>query len=448
MGLHNKILKTVVDVAFVPISRIDTGDLINRFNQDLLLVDIRLPTDLINTVAALLDIVAQTILIAVAAIYVLAAVPIVFVALLLIQHVYLRTSKQLRHLDLQSKAGLQAKTSDTYAGLATIRAHGWQSMMLAELRERLDRTQEPNYLLLVVQTWLRLVLSLVVAGLSVVVVGVAVATRRGGGGGVIGVAFLNLVTLGTGLTNLISSWTSLETSLGAIARIEAFERDTPADPKAAAPVEVVSATWPERGDLRFENLHASYATTDDSGDAAAWRLRDISLHVRAGERVAVCGRSGAGKSTLLLSLLALVDCPQGRILLDDIDISRVPRRLLRSRFHVVSQDTFSQGESVRDALDPEGSFSDESTEDVLQECALMDAVVAAGGLAGELRGANFSAGEAQLFVLARTILQAGGRAGGVILLDEGNYQVSRRSSGQQQQHQQEEEEENSSLTGS
>ncbi|KAI3332644.1 putative ATP-binding cassette transporter [Ustulina deusta] len=423
VGLHNKILKTVVDVAFVPISRIDTGDLINRFNQDLLLVDIRLPTDLINTVAALLDIVAQTILIAVAAIYVLAAVPIVFVALLLIQHVYLRTSKQLRHLDLQSKAGLQAKTSDTYAGLATIRAHGWQSMMLAELRERLDRTQEPNYLLLVVQTWLRLVLSLVVAGLSVVVVGVAVATRRGGGGGVIGVAFLNLVTLGTGLTNLISSWTSLETSLGAIARIEAFERDTPADPKAAAPVEVVSATWPERGDLRFENLHASYATTDDSGDAAAWRLRDISLHVRAGERVAVCGRSGAGKSTLLLSLLALVDCPQGRILLDDIDISRVPRRLLRSRFHVVSQDTFSQGESVRDALDPEGSFSDESTEDVLQECALMDAVVAAGGLAGELRGANFSAGEAQLFVLARTILQAGGRAGGVILLDEGNYQA-------------------------
>ncbi|KAI1425294.1 putative ATP-binding cassette transporter [Xylaria sp. FL1777] len=424
VGLHNKLLNTVIDATFVFISGIDTGDLINRFNQDLLLVDIRLPVDLLNTVSALFDIIAQTVLIAVAAIYVLAALPIVFAALFLIQHVYLRTSKQLRQLDLQSKAGLQAKASETYAGLATIRAHGWQPMLLAEFGECLDRTQEPNYLLLVVQSWLRLVLALLVAGLSVVVVGVAVATRRDGegeAGGAIGVAFLNLVTLGTGLTNLIGSWTSLETSLGAIARLEAFERDTPAEPEVSAPVDV-SADWPEKGDLKFEDLHASYAA-DNSGDDVAWSLRGVSLHVKPGEKVAVCGRSGAGKSTLLLALLALVDCPQGRILLDDVDTARVPRQLLRSRFHVVSQDTFSQGESVRDALDPEGLFSDEVIEDVLRECAVMDNVVAAGGLAGELSTANFSAGEAQLFVLARTILQAGGRAGGVVLLDEATSSI-------------------------
>lgn len=48
----------------------------------------------------------------------------------------------------------------------------------------------------------------------------------------------------------------------------------------------------------------------------------------------------------------------------------------------------------------------------------MDNVAAAGGLSGKLSSANFSVGEAQLFVLARTILQAGGRPGGVVLLDE------------------------------
>ncbi|KAI0536463.1 putative ATP-binding cassette transporter [Xylaria digitata] len=420
VGLHNKLLKTVIDATFVFISGIDTGDLINRFNQDLLLIDVRLPVDFLNTVSALFDIVAQTILIAVAAIYVLAAVPVVFVALFLIQHVYLRTSKQLRQLDLQSKAGLQAKTSETYAGLATIRTHGWQSMMLAELRDSLDRTQEPSYLLLVVQTWLRLVLALLVAGLSVVVVGVAVATRRSAGGGAIGVAFLNLVTLGSGLANLISSWTSLETSLGAIARIESFERDTPAETKVSPPVEV-SSDWPEKGELKVENLHASYDTSNSENPA--WSLRDISLHIKAGERVAVCGRSGSGKSSLLLSLLALIDCPRGRILLDDVDISQVPQPLLRSRFHVVSQDTFTQGESVREALDPDGLFSDDVIENVLRECAIMDNVVAAGGLLGELSSANFSAGEAQLFVLARTILQAGGRSGGVVLLDEATSSI-------------------------
>ncbi|KAI1128256.1 putative ATP-binding cassette transporter [Nemania abortiva] len=431
VGLHNKLLRTVINATFVVISGVDTGDLINRFNQDLLLVDIRLPLDFLNTVAALLGVVAQTVLIAIAAIYVLAALPVVFAALFLIQHVYLRTSKQLRQLDLQSKAGLQAKASETYAGLPTIRAHGWQAMLLGELRERLDRTQEPDYLLNVVQTWLRLVLAFLVAGLSVVVVGVAVATRRQTSGGAIGVAFLNLVTLGTGLTDLISSWTSLETSLGAIARIEAFERDTPAEPAVSSPVEV-SAHWPERGELRFENLHASYggatttATTTTPGDATtAWGLEDISLHIKAGERVAVCGRSGAGKSTLLLSLLALVDRPKGRILLDGVDVSRVPPALLRSRFHVISQDTFTSGESVREALDPDGSFADDddAIEHVLRECGVMDNVVAAGGLSGELSSANFSVGEAQLFVLARTILQAGGRPGGVVLLDEATSSI-------------------------
>ncbi|KAF2973471.1 hypothetical protein GQX73_g11 [Xylaria multiplex] len=392
VGLHNKLLKTVIDATFVIISGIDTGDLINRFNQDLLLVDVRLPFDLLNTVSAFFDIVAQTILITVAAIYVLAVVPIVFVALFLIQHVYLRTSKQLRQLDLQSGAGLQAKTSEMYAGLATIRTHGWQTMMLAELRDSLDRTQEPSYLLLIVQTWLRLILALLVTGLSVVVVGVAVATRRSASGGAIGVAFLNLVTLGSGLTNLISSWTSLETSLGAIARIESFERDTPAETKVSSPVDV-SADWPQRGELKIENLYASYGTTN-SGDPA-WSLRDISLHIKADERVAVCGRSGSGKSSLLLSLLALIDCPRGRILLDDVDISQIPQPLLRSRFYVVSQDTFTQGESVREALDPDGLFTDDVIENVLRECAILDNVVAAGGLLGELSSTNFSAGEAQ-----------------------------------------------------
>ncbi|KAI1736568.1 putative ATP-binding cassette transporter [Xylaria scruposa] len=421
MELHRKLLKTVMNATFVAISAIDTGDLINRFNQDLLLVDIRLPFDLLNTVLGILDIAAQTILIAIAAIYVLAVLPVVVMALFLIQHVYLQTSKQLRQMDLQSKAGLQAKASETYAGLATIRTHGWQGMMLDELRECIDRTQEPDYLLLIVQAWLRLVLAFLVAGLSVVVVGVAVATRHSTSGGAIGVAFLNLVTLGSGLTNLISSWTSLEISLGAIARIEGFERDTPAETKIASPVDVFP-NWPEKGELKLESLHASYDTNTGSEDPV-WSLNDVTLHIKAGERVAICGRSGSGKSTLLLSLLALIDCPKGRILLDDVEISRVPQSLLRSRFHVISQDTFTQGESVREALDADNSFPDDAIEHVLRECGIMDNVTAAGGLSGKLSGANFSVGEAQLFVLARTILQAGGQPGGVVLLDEATSSI-------------------------
>ncbi|KAJ8063042.1 hypothetical protein OCU04_008286 [Sclerotinia nivalis] len=110
-------------------------------------------------------------------------------------------------------------------------AHGWQKTMRRELHEKLDRSQEPFCLLYMVHTWLQLTVNLVVAG-------VAVGLRRKTSAGGIGVAFLNLVSLGESLTQTIQSWTAFETSHGAIARIEAFEQDTPVEPEITSPIDV------------------------------------------------------------------------------------------------------------------------------------------------------------------------------------------------------------------
>jgi ABC-type multidrug transport system fused ATPase/permease subunit len=96
----------------------------------------------------------------------------------------------------------------------------------------------------------------------------------------------------------------------------------------------------------------------------------------------------------------------------------VERSLLRSKFFVISQDTFTQGDTVRDYIDPDGAMSDQVITDALRDCAVLDRVTACGGLAGKLSETNLSVGETQLFCLARTILHAGVRQGGVVLFDE------------------------------
>ena len=414
IGLHGTLLRTVRDATFGFSSEVDAGSLINRFNQDLSLVDIRLPLDLVKTVTFVLISVIQIILVAYSAAISLVVLPVMFAALYVLQFFYLKTSKQMRLLDLQSTAGLQSKVLESYEGLVTIRAHGWQGTMRKEIQEKLDRSQEPLYLLWMIQTWLRLVLKLIVAGLSVTVVGVAVGTRNSVTTSAIGVAFLSMVNLGDMLSNLIMSWTSLETSLGAIARIRSFERDTPTEKEVVSPINV-APKWPGTGPLTFENVHATY---NSAAEKPTWALENIFLHINSGEKIAVCGRSGSGKSSFLLTLLALIDTPRGSIMLDGVDISRVRQRDLRSRFHVISQDTYVQGERCRDALDPEGKLSNEVITKVLSECAILNKINATGGLAADLSDAHLSVGETQLFALARTILQAGMRKGGVVLFDE------------------------------
>lgn len=174
--LHSALLSSTLYAPFAYVSRVDTGELLNRFDQDLVFVDGFLPINMFNTCAELFSSVFQIILIAIVSKEAFAVLPALAITLYLIQRVYLRT-KQLRHMDLEWKGALHTKFGETCSGLVTIRANGWAEDMRLKFREKLDRSQEPFYLLYMVQRWLQLVLGLVVAGLAITTAGVAVSLR-------------------------------------------------------------------------------------------------------------------------------------------------------------------------------------------------------------------------------------------------------------------------------
>jgi ABC-type multidrug transport system fused ATPase/permease subunit len=248
----------------------------------------------------------------------------------------------------------------------------------------------------------------------VTVVGVALGIKDKTSLGAIGVAFLNLTTLGQTMTSLLTSWTSLEVSLGAIARIEAFKNHTPQETNIPSPIDV-PLSWPKCGEIEFEDAGSSYMSV---AEQPIWNIDGINMTIHPGEKVAICGRSGSGKSTLMLTLLSLMESYKGMITIDGIDISRVNPSVLRSRFHVISQDTYIHGDTVRDALDPEGDSNDNKIWSTLDDCALKQKIEISGGLETPLMDVSLSAGEMQLFALARTILNAEQRPSGIVLFDE------------------------------
>lgn len=282
--LHKKLLDSVADAPLSFIASIDNGVTLNRFSQDMSLVDLALPIALQGFVMALFECLAKAGLIATGSTYMAITLPFTLVAIFFIQHIYLRTSRQLRYLDLENKSPLYSHLTETLEGLATIRAFNWERPAIQKQIEILDHSQKPYYMLLCVQRWLNLVLDLMVTALAVIVVTLAVNLRTSTSAGLLGVALNNIIGFNQSLSSLVNSWTSLETSLGAIARVKIFAKNTPSENKPGDN-RLPPSEWPSRGAVELHNVSVCYG--DDSH-----ALNNISMTISPGQKIGVCGRTG------------------------------------------------------------------------------------------------------------------------------------------------------------
>ncbi len=136
-------------------------------------------------------------------------------------------------------------------------------------------------------------------------------------------------------------------------------------------------------------------------------IRDFSLSIRPGARVALVGGSGSGKSTIARLLAGLYRPWSGEILYDGRPIEQIPVDTLTASLAVVSQEVTLFGGRVREHL----SAWDETLDDASMLRALRDACIddeiaaRGGGLDAEIedRGLNFSGGQAQRLEIARAL---------------------------------------------
>jgi ATP-binding cassette subfamily B protein/subfamily B ATP-binding cassette protein MsbA len=116
-----------------------------------------------------------------------------------------------------------------------------------------------------------------------------------------------------------------------------------------APVEVQdspdAAALPAiNGAVRFENVSFHYADDDQPV------LRNIDLHIQAGETVALVGKTGAGKTTIIKLLARFHDPTAGRVLVDGHDLRGVTQHSLRQQMGIVLQDPFLFSGTVRENI--------------------------------------------------------------------------------------------------
>ena len=95
------------------------------------------------------------------------------------------------------------------------------------------------------------------AAIAIVLVGFALGLSNTATQGSIGLALINVMEFNQSLSTLINSWTGLETSLGAIARLKSFIAETKTEGLEIED-EAPPADWPQRGVIQMMNVTAKY----------------------------------------------------------------------------------------------------------------------------------------------------------------------------------------------
>ncbi|UKZ54381.1 hypothetical protein TrVGV298_008189 [Trichoderma virens] len=398
--LHTDLLHAVVSAPFYFFLESDLGSITNRFSQDMNLIDMTLPSQAIQFTSGFSWCLVQFVVLCVLGKYLAAVVPVLGGVLFVVQRYYLRTSRQLRMLEIEAKTPLYSHFTDTISGIATIRAFGWEIPFSDRLAGILNRSQRPFYMLFCVQQWLTLVVDLVAGALAVTLVAIALSlTDNSLGPGALGVALVMTLQFNGLLIQTIQSWTKLETSIGAVARVQQFVKEVPSDlGRLPAP----SNSWPQSGRVQVQRLTAAHSLGSEDV------LKDVNLDISAGEKIAVCGPSGSGKTSLIMAMMQMMDVRSGRVVIDDTDVATLDGESMRSHLNVVPQEPFFMPGSLRFNLDPRGVASDASIEVMLRRVSagLWDKLATGshGSLHEEFRSSQWSHGEQQLFCLTRALL--------------------------------------------
>ncbi|KFY64271.1 hypothetical protein V496_03372 [Pseudogymnoascus sp. VKM F-4515 (FW-2607)] len=413
-NLHGRLLRTIENAPLKFFTSTDAGNIVNRFSQDLSVIDAELPIAALILANNFFMAIIQAIFVCVSASYFSIVLPFVLLVMYSLQKFYLRTSRQIRLMDLESKAPLYSHFLETLNGLVTIRAFGWTKDMEKQNMAFLDASQRPFYLLYCIQRWLILVIDLLVAALAIILVALIVRFRHIADAGFVGLALINIMSFNMTLSAVIIHWTATETSLGAVSRIKSFVDSTSSE-NLSVESQDVPENWPSEGRITFSNVSASYALSQ--GPA----LHNIGLKITAGQKIGICGPSGSGKSSFIALLLHMLEINNGSVTIDGVDLSTIPRKVLRNCLTVIPQEPIFLKGTIRENIDPLNLEENDSViEEALIRVGLWSIVADAGGLDMPMEAEDLlSHGQRQLFCLARAML----RPSTILLIDEATASV-------------------------
>nr|CAH8871416.1 unnamed protein product [Trichobilharzia regenti] len=415
--LHSRLLSYVLHAPATFFDLVPHGRIVNKFSQDIATLDNPLMVTLNSTLNCALTCFLTLCIACTLNAFMIIPICLLTIIYLLIQNLYVTSSRQLKRLESISLSPIFSHFSETLSGVDSIRAYKLTETYKTISSTRQDLNNSAVYASMVSQRWLAVLLELVG---NLVILAVAILSVSAQGylsAGFSGLVITYALSLNQTLNWLVRMFSELETNIVCVERIHEYssiEQEAPWE----LDCKYLPANWPE-GRIEFVNYCTRYRPELD------YALRSISFTVERGEKLGIVGRTGSGKSSLVLGLFRMLEAAEGEIRIDGFDISKLGLHDLRNRLTLIPQDPVLFSGTLRFNLDPFSHYSDDDIWKALELANLkpfikeanngylgLDMIISEGG-------SNISLGQRQLVCLARALL----RHTSILVLDEATAAV-------------------------
>ncbi|KAM4729299.1 LOW QUALITY PROTEIN: ATP-binding cassette sub-family C member 2-like [Anableps anableps] len=412
--LHSRLLNNVLRVPIVFFDTTPLGRILNRFAKDIFIIDEAISQLFSSWIMYLLGILGTLFFLCLSTPFFIIVIIPLAVIYFFVQRFYIPTSRQLRRLESVSSSPIYSHFGETVSGLSVIRAYNHQERFLKHNEVTIDENLKTIYSRIMSNRWLAIRVQFLGNLVVFFAALFAVISRNSIDSGLVGLSISYALNVTLTLNLVVRITSELETNIVAVERVSEYselENEAPWVTQHRPP-----ETWPEAGRMQFVDYKVRYRPELDLV------LKGISCDIAGTEKIGIVGRTGAGKSSLTNCLFRIIEAAEGRILIDDLDISTIGLHDLRNRLTIIPQDPVLFSGTLRRNLDPFDKFCDKELWRVLELSHLKDYVAGLQeGLQHEIAegGENISVGQRQLLCLARALL----RKSRILILDEATAAV-------------------------
>lgn len=158
-----------------------------------------------------------------------------------------------------------------------------------------------------------------------------------------------------------------------------------------------------QGNVRFEKVDFTYPHTGIKA------IKDFSLEIKKGEKIAIVGKTGSGKSTIAQLMLRMYDANKGTVTYDGLNVQKIQLQHLRSQLSYVPQDVFLFSDSIKNNIKfGKSNASDEEVKEAARQASILNEInqfpEAMNTMVGE-RGVTLSGGQKQRISIARAMIK-------------------------------------------